>query len=309
MSWNEYVETLQEVGDYQKKIRRSRAQKIKTYYKGVQDPGPPYTKKPTRGRGSAPPGFGAMGEEVEKESFEVRTELDPKIWRDNELLSQIHDRLMEIVEGFIESLSQDVKISDVRLTGSLANYTWSEYSDLDLHIVVDYSTLDENEALVKSFFDAARMQWNNEHDIKVGGYEVEIYVENTEEQHLSGGVYSILNNEWIVEPLPYEGEIDFATARKKSDDITTQVNLLGHIVRSGKFNSALKSIERLKSKIRRMRRAGLQSQAREFSPENIAFKILRREGILKKLNDLKYNAYDKEMSLAESGGCKKDESF
>ena len=55
MSWNEYVETLQEVGDYQKKIRRSRAQKIKTYYKGVQDPGPPYTKKPTRGRGSAPP--------------------------------------------------------------------------------------------------------------------------------------------------------------------------------------------------------------------------------------------------------------
>ena len=58
-----------------------------------------------------------------------------------------------------------------------------------------------------------------------------------------------------------------------------------------------------------MRRAGLQSQAREFSPENIAFKILRREGILKKLNDLKYNDYDKEMSLAESGGCKKDESF
>jgi hypothetical protein len=49
-----------------------------------------------------------------------------------------------------------------------------------------------------------------------------------------------------------------------------------------------------------MRKAGLQSEEREFSPENIAFKILRREGTLKKLNDLKYNAYDKELSLPES---------
>ena len=48
-----------------------------------------------------------------------------------------------------------------------------------------------------------------------------------------------------------------------------------------------------------MRRAGLQSNEREFSPENIAFKILRREGILKKLNDLKYNAEGKEIDLAE----------
>lgn len=66
MSWNEYVSSLQEAEAYQKKVRRSRAKAIKTYYKGVQDPGPPYTKKPTKGRGSAPPPYGAIGEEVEE---------------------------------------------------------------------------------------------------------------------------------------------------------------------------------------------------------------------------------------------------
>ena len=299
MSWNEYVSSLQELGDYQKKIRRSRRRKIKTYYKGVQDPGPPYTKKPTRGRGSAPAGFGAMGEEVEKEDFEAHAQLEPTVWRDRKLEPQIRGRLMEIVQDFIEGLSKDIEIRDIHITGSLANYNWSSYSDLDLHIIVDFLKAGDNVARLKAYFDKERMRWNDENNIKIGDYEVEIYVQDASEVHFSGGIYSVLNNEWLTEPIPYEGEIDFATARKKSDDITTQVNLLGHVVRTGPSDTALKSIDRLKRKIRRMRRAGLQSDEREFSPENIAFKILRREGILKKLNDLKYNAEQKEIDLAE----------
>ncbi len=299
MSWNNYLSTIHEVETYQKKVRRSRAKDFKTYYKGVQDPGPPYTKKPTKGKGSAPGGFGAIGEEVEEESFEVHDSLAPNIWVGNELAPDVRERLLEIVQDFIESLPEKVEIKDIRLTGSLANYNWSKYSDVDLHVIVDYSEMDENDALVKAFFDGQRMRWNDTHNIEIFGYEVEIYVENLHEQHLSGGVYSILKEEWIKEPLPYEGEIDFATARKKSDDITTQVNLIGHVVRAGKYQGALRSIERLKAKIRRMRKAGLESSAREYSPENIAFKILRRDGTLKKLNDLKHSAYDKEMSLPE----------
>ena len=87
------------------------------------------------------------------------------------------------------------------------------------------------------------------------------------------------------------------TARKKSDDIITQVNLIQHMVRNGKLEAALKTIKRLKSKVRRMRQAGLNSIAKEFSAENIAFKILRRDDTLQKLNDLKYDAYDRLMSL------------
>jgi len=262
MSWNEYVSSLQEVEAFQKKVRRSRAKKIKTYYRGKQKAGAPYTENPTKGRGSAPPPFGAMGEEVEKEDFEAHPQLEPTVWRDKKLDPQIRDRLLEIVQNFIGGLSKDVEIRDIHITGSLANYNWSSYSDLDLHVIVDFLKADDNVARLKAYFDEERMRWNDENNIKIGDYEVEIYVQDASEVHFSGGIYSVLNNEWLTEPIPYEGEIDFATARKKSDDITTQVNLLGHVMRSGSRNTGLKSIDRLKRKIRRMRHAGLASDAR-----------------------------------------------
>lgn len=251
---------------------------------------------------SAPPGApGGLEEEVEPETFEKHDELDPRFWNPQKLLKDsIVKRLIKIVEDFIEGLDveQPIAVEDIRLTGSLANYNWSKYSDVDLHIVVDFSSIDEDEALVKAFFDNARMRWNDRHDIKIYGHEVEIYVENINEDHRSSGIYSIMEDEWIVEPDPQKVEIDFSTARKKSDDITTQVNMIEQFYQS-KPRSALKSIERLKERIRTMRRAGLDSPAQEYSAENIAFKILRREEVLDRLDDMKYNAYDMIMSMGE----------
>ena len=179
---------------------------------------------------SAPPGApGGLEEEVEPETFEKHDELDPRFWNPQKLLKDsIVKRLIKIVEDFIEGLDveQPIAVEDIRLTGSLANYNWSKYSDVDLHIVVDFSSIDEDEALVKAFFDNARMRWNDRHDIKIYGHEVEIYVENINEDHRSSGIYSIMEDEWIVEPDPQKVEIDFSTARKKSDDITTQVNMI-----------------------------------------------------------------------------------
>jgi len=298
MSWKDYVASLNEVEAYQKKVRQGYVKDRDTYYQGPQDPGPPFTKKPKRTRSkSAPQPFGAIGEEVEEESFEPRETLQPEIWENHQLRYDIREELNNIAEKFVANFKMPVELEDVRFTGSLANYNWSLYSDLDLHIVVDFATVSENEAWVKSFFDEARMDWNNTNDIKIEGFEVEIYVENVGDTHHSGGVYSVLRDEWIEEPEPYEGEIDFGTARKKSDDLSTQINLIRHIVDGGNFEAALKSIDRIKKKIRHMRRAGLEGPAREYSSENIAFKILRRDNVLGKLNNLQQRVYDSEASL------------
>jgi hypothetical protein len=48
-----------------------------------------------------------------------------------------------------------------------------------------------------------------------------------------------------------------------------------------------------------MRKVGLESEEAEFSAENIAFKILRRDQILKRLNDLKADAYDNMMTIKD----------
>jgi len=284
--------------------------------KGPQTDGSPYddedNEKPrlkgkkNRNQVSAPPGAGDVGgigpaleEEVEPESFEKQEALNYKFWKEDgiRLCSKVSRRLTRIANDFMRDLEVVANIEDIRFTGSLANYNWSKYSDIDLHLVVDFNKIDEDTELVKSFFDAARMRWNDTHDIKIYGYEVEIYVENVGESHKSSGVYSLMTSEWIAEPDPNSVDIDISLARKKSDDIATQVNLIDHIVTKGKYKSALRAIDRLKEKIRRMRKAGLDSPKQEFSPENIAFKILRRENILQKLNDMKYDAYDNMMSI------------
>ena len=251
---------------------------------------------------SAPPGAaggGALEEEVEPESFETHDTLEPSIWEGEELNPEVREKLLEIVEDFIEGLPVPVEVKDITLTGSLANYNWSNYSDVDLHIIVDFLTVDENRVLVKAFFDNARMKWNNDHDIKMKGYDVEIYVEDERESHKSSGVYSILNNKWNKQPKKYLSTIDFAAARQKAEDIEFQVNIVSNLIPAHKNELALANIERLKKKIRNMRRAGLESPQQEFSMENIAFKILRRNDTLGFLNDLKKRAYDDMMTIKE----------
>jgi len=237
-------------------------------------------------------------EDVEPETFEKQSELNPKFWKEGEhLCKRVSRRLEKIAQDFIDGLDMPIAIEDLRLTGSLANYNWSKYSDIDLHIVVDFSKLDENKELVKAFFDNARIRWNNNHNIKIHGYEVELYVEDVNEEHKSSGIYSISDEKWIENPDPASIDIQIQLARKKSDDIATRINLIQYIMDRGRFGSAMKAIETIKRKIRNMRRAGLEGPDQEFSAENIAFKILRREEMLQKLDDMKYDAYDRYMSM------------
>ena len=299
MSWNEYVLTLREIERYQKQVRKGHVKDRNDYLTGgPQEPGSAYPKKPKRTRSkSGPPIGAAIGEEVEADSFDIKETLESVIWPRGELDPDIARRLKDIVDDFVEGLDIDMAVEDIRFTGSLANYNWSNYSDIDLHIIVDFGRFKSPRDIVKGFFDAKRALWNDLHDIKIHGYEVEIYVEDISEAHISSGVYSITDNSWLAEPVRREEKVDVATARKKSDSIITRVNLIDRYMQGEKYKQALRSIKSIKNKIRRMRLAGLKSPRREYSPENIAFKILRREGILGKINNMKQKAYDEEMSL------------
>jgi len=299
MSWNEYVLTLREIESYQKKVRQGYAKDRDTYLiGGPEDPGVAYPNKPKRTRSKgAPPIGAAIGEEVEASSFDIKETLESVIWPRGELDPDIARRLKDIVDDFVENLDIDLTVVDIRFTGSLANYNWSNYSDIDLHIIVDFTRFKSPSDIVKGFFDAKRALWNDQHNIKIHGYEVEIYVEDISEAHISSGVYSITNNSWIAEPVQHEENIDVATARKKSDNITTRVNLIDRYLSEENNEKVLRSIDSLKNKIRRMRMAGLKSPRSEYSPENIAFKILRRDGVLGRINKMKQKAYDKGMSL------------
>ena len=301
--------------NYRARVKPKRLTRdMNTYLKGGSKKaqgGSPFKKAKYsfKGKGFNDISAPALEEVVEPETFQKHDELNPKYWQDDKLNPNISKRLTKIAKRFLEGLELPADhaagdelmtklVEDVRFTGSLANYNWSKYSDIDLHIVIDFSKIDENTELVKAFFDSARMRWNDLHDITIYGAEVEIYVENIGETHKSSGIYSILNNEWIMQPDPEKVDIDYDTALTKSEDCAKQIELVERTLDKDP-RGALRSIERLKKKIRRMRKAGLDSPAQEYSAENIAFKILRREGELDKLNDMKYDAYDAIMSIGE----------
>jgi len=298
--WNSYFSSLKEIEAYQRKVRKGHVADRDTYITGgtidTDAGGSGYKEKPPRTRSkSAPP----LGEEVEPESFEIKDTLHPEFWQNKTLAPEVSERLIHIVKNFMADLEPTDEIVDIRLTGSLANYNWSKYSDIDLHIVIDFAKNENGSEVLKQFYDKSRMLWNDKHRILIKGFEVEIYVEDVGQTHHSSGVYSVMSGEWVVEPERIERSIDFDTAKKKSDDYLVQIGLISQMIRQGDGQAASQSINRVKDKISQMRNAGLETPEQEFSPENIAFKILRREGALKRLRDLKHKVYDSLMSLKE----------
>ena len=291
--WKEYVSAISEIDGYKSRIKSYISDRDELLNKGGQDNSPPYTEK----MGKHVTFDKQLEEEVDASSFEIHDTLEPRIWKSEKLKKKIRKSLMKIATDFVNNLPVPVEIEDVTLTGSLANYNWSEYSDVDLHIIVNFLEMDTDRKLVKSFFDNARMKWNNTHSIQMRGYDVEIYVEDAGESHKSSGIYSVMKDEWIQKPKKYQSEINFTAARQKADDIEYQANIAGNLINAGNHKSALRTIERLKKKIQNMRRAGLASAKQEFSIENIAFKILRRNDTLGMLNDLKAKAYDSMMNV------------
>jgi len=236
---------------------------------------------------------------IDLSSFKTRDKLDSKIWDENKKLRpEIRRRLLMIADDFFETLDIPwVDIEDVTLTGSLANYNWSKYSDVDLHIIIPYNEIDKNEELTKEYLLSKKSLWNNEHDIKIKGYDVELYPQNSEEEHVSTGVYSIMWDDWLIKPQKGKKFIDSKKVIQKVHSAIEAIDDMYTMYFEGReFDKLIRRIQTLKAKIKKMRQTGLDREG-EYSYENIAFKVLRRSGYLEKLSDLETKSYDKSLSL------------
>jgi len=230
-------------------------------------------------------------------AFDVREELNQKIWDgDARVHPGVAAALMDIVEEFLEGIDLGLEVKDVIITGSLANYNWSKFSDIDLHILLEFGHINEDQKLVKKFFDAVRSRWNKLHDIRVKGHEVEIYVQDQHEPHTSTGVYSLMEDQWLVKPTKIKPQLDKASAEKKMRFLAKEIDKLAALYHNKQYESALEMGDRIKDKIKRMRQTGLE-RAGIYAPENLAFKMLRRSGDIERLFDMYTRAYDQVYSL------------
>ena len=225
--------------------------------------------------------------------------LFPKFWKDGingNLNPKVSRKLSTIADKIIESLDLDHDVEDVVITGSIASYNWHENSDIDLHIMLDFEKIDENFNLVKRMLDQTRINWNKKHDIRIAGKEVEIYFQHYTEPHEANGIWSLHLEKWLALPVRLDPEIDLINTEKKAESIATCIDHCEELFQNEKYKEAYEFSIKLKNKISKMRQSGLDKEG-IYSPENLAFKMLRNADYLGKLNSLKISSYDKMMSL------------
>ena len=231
-------------------------------------------------------------------SFETKETLSNQIFEEKKghfvMRDEIKKRLLEVSNNFIESLGVEFFIHDIVLTGSLANYNWSQYSDVDLHILIDFEESKYEMDILKEFFDAKKNVWNEKHDIKIKGYDVEVYVQDVNEEHISSGVYSILHNKWVIEPEKDNPNIDDRKILEKGEEFGKKID---HLTQNPK-EITIDQLEDLRKKIKEFRQSGLESGG-EYSYENLTFKLLRRNGYIQKLLKLKTQLTDKKLSITQ----------
>ena len=239
-------------------------------------------------------------------SFNVKDELNPTIWdnpdnpTDAVMKEEIRLQLIEIANKFIEFLNYDIFIQDITMTGSLSNYNWSEFSDIDLHIMYDFNESGNEKDLYKDLFKLKKTLFNSTHDITVKGYEVELYVQDINEPHISTGVYSVLFNEWLVEPTKEDVNINQKIIKDKVEQWEDIIDLVIDDVEESNddLETSLEKIQKVKDKLKKYRGCGLEKEG-EYSYENLVFKYLRRNGYIQKLFDFQNNIIDNRLSLSE----------
>ena len=225
------------------------------------------------------------------DAVKFNDKLNPKIWAGNKMRPEVREKLLAIADDFREFLGVgDLELKDITVSGSNANYSYTPYSDIDLHLVVDLPQADANE-VYRELFDAKKYQYNDQHDFKIGDYDVELYVENANKPPVSKGVYSVLNNDWINIPRKIRSSVDDDAVRSKYED-------LKHRIETAVKSQDEESIRRLAEKIKALRQAGLDRHG-ELGPENLAYKMLRTQGYIQQLYDARNAAKDRALSLKE----------
>ena len=234
-------------------------------------------------------------------SFKVQKELNPDIWlMDNEgykMRPEIRDSLLKIVEDYEDFVDIDLDIEDIILTGSLSNFNWSEFSDVDLHILIDFE--DPQESIEKKYLDSRRIIWNSLRDVNVKGFESEIYVQDSKEQHFASGMYSVMYNDWVVEPEEKEVVLDSHKILSKSKQWMDMIDQIEDGMDRTSTNELMDTVDDLKRRLKKYRGAGLADKG-EYSYENLTFKFLRRNGYIGKLMDLKNKLIDKSLTLEDT---------
>lgn len=215
--------------------------------------------------------------------------LNPKLWDNNQLHTEVRYKLMAIAMHFAKFLNvPELNLRDVTISGSNAAYGYADSSDLDLHLVVD---MPKDRPELAELYSAKKNEYNFTHDITVKGIDVELYVQDVQQVHRSAGIYSLLRDTWISKPKHQQPTVRDQDVMSKARNYSARINAA---MRSNDLNKSKETM----AEIRKLRQSGLEHGG-EYSVENLAFKLLRARGKIDKFRRHINKLQSAELSLGE----------
>lgn len=231
-------------------------------------------------------------------SFKLKKTLNPDVWtsfgQDGTIKEDIREELLDVANEYINTVDFRFEVLDIILVGSMCNYNWSEYADFDLHILTDYSKINSDIDFVGFYFDLHKKNWGNRFPIQINGYDVELYVQDSNDKNFSSmGIYSLSNDKWVKYPEKINVKINLKDIESKSTKIMKDIDLLENMLDSTKsenkdlIDNISTNIKKIWKKIKKYRKEGLETDESEFSVGNLVFKFLRRNGYIEKCVSIK----------------------
>ena len=131
--------------------------------------------------------------------------LCPDIWDNNlKLKKEIRDLIIGVVKGYLNLYNIDA-IEDIYVVGSLTTYQWNNKSDLDVHVVIDsdiYNNFKLLNGIIRKTLNSLGLK------VPGTGHQLEFYFEDNKHLQPFDGIYSVLKNKWIKEPITIDNDFN-----------------------------------------------------------------------------------------------------
>jgi hypothetical protein len=221
--------------------------------------------------------------------FEPHSTLNPLVWHGNTLDKDVESALINIARDFKKFIDVPFDVVDVRITGGQVSYFYTRHSDLDLHLIADFSSVKcDREAA--ELFDAKRLLYKEKYSITVKGIPVELYVEDLDHPAVSAS-YSIQSRSWITRPKQDLGPFDV-------DEIQRLSNVWGEIIRHSLMSKNIKTARKTLDLLRKFRHLGLKTTG-EYSTANLVYKTLRNSDLIRKLQNYIDHEHEQNLSVPD----------
>ena len=228
-----------------------------------------------------------------KLTLKVHDELNPKLWNDKKLKPDVYlalDRIGKEWATFAKIPNKAIK--DVIITGGNANFNYTRFSDIDLHLMVDKGDI-PCDGLIDEYLQSKKELWALTHDITVKGQPVELYAQNYEDPFRKGqGIYSLKTNTWLQEPTKYKLDRNHPEVTRK---VKEWMRIIDTLIDSN--SDDISEFTKIKGRLKGMRASSIEKNG-ESAPENLVFKELRNRGYLDKMNQYARNIKSQELSLS-----------